>query len=605
MRKWVSITLFAVLFLSGISAAAASVQDNCTDCHHVDFQAEPMDRSTVCKTCHSDYGSSGHPAFQTTASINADFESLHVTFHRGESWGADTPETGCLACHDPSDYSYNRKVYCKACHINVAHENHTVTSDNRLNVPADGINVSVAGGYLALDNPGASWPNKYGYKERTLSCTASKCHGTYWQPGGIVKKPACTNCHTDVHGTFPSAPDDYGVQTIPNSDPAKSDITIKWFYQSGDTLLKSFDGLTWTTLTLNGPVPSSYYTYTDPAIANWSIVYYKIKHAGGSERYFPVYPPGSNAHTNYMDNTKMCAFCHVTHSAQQATLLKEQTIEDLCRTCHGLSNSGSRYNVDTGETVFGGTRNANGLITAVSYRRSNAGAFGKQSSEDGKYYAGESWGTKAEVTSTHTTNSAVSTIAPGGGHNGIVLTCTSCHRSHPKKNAYRMLGTAYTSLPSVSVEAYAVNPLGTEEKINYIQNMNVGCGCHQEYIVPTNSGHTVTANYFRHAVGVAISGPYASTDVISNTPWNLSTTMPTEYKDKQGRVVGSLSGTAPAQYVQNGAVFCLTCHYAHGTVAKGQSKSAYDRNGDTFYNDYSTMLRRGDNNTACENCHKR
>jgi predicted CXXCH cytochrome family protein len=584
--------ILTLLFFNLVYVGAAyAVVDNCMDCHHYNFQCGLVDRPTACYICHLPYIGGGFHQFNTANAINSNYTSIHVTSHKGGNWLPTTEQTSsCAKCHYTDLTSTVRSVYCKTCHTNVPHENHG-------NVSASGYYTDGQDQVVAGDG--------HGYINRTFSCISQLCHSTYWTgTSTVIQKPSCikSGCHaTDPHGTFPGTGDESGAMIGPNgTNPAsKSDIAVKWLYQNGDTLKKSFDGLTWTPLTISGAVAGSVYTYADMGILNWTIVYYKIT-SGGSERYFPAYPPGANAHTNYMDNTETCAACHVTHAAEQAKLLKEQTIEDLCRTCHGLANTGSRYNVDTGEIVAAGTI-VNGQIYATSYVKSNSGAFGVLSG--GKYYAGNNAGTwgGAEVTSSHSTNSTVLSIAPGGGHNSMNLTCTSCHHSHPKKNAYRLLTIG-------DVEAYAVNTDATSERINYIQNMNTGCGCHQQYKVGQDSGHVSSATYFRHAVGVAIKGTYASTNPISGQKWDLTTNLPTEYKvyyNGSWVVSGTLSGAAPTQYVENGGVFCLTCHYAHGTIATGTNKSAYDLNSDSLYNDYSTMLKRENNDGACQECHKR
>lgn len=568
------LSLFFLLILFGLSNRAIAATD-CSECHHVDFQTELIDRNSVCTLCHN-----GHTTWDTPNSINAGFDSLHIYHHKGGDWYRTTErKTGCWVCHYTDLTDTVRRVWCKACHTNVPHESHG--------------NQSVTD--WATDGKTGVAGDDHGYIQRNISCISSNCHGNY---GAIVKKPSCQNCHTDPHGEPRTAQDEFGVTVTPNTDPSFSDISVKWKYQAGDSLKKSFDGLNWNNLNIGSPAPGNYFTYTDTGMKNWSIVYYKVVHADASETYFPVYPPGSNAHMNYLDNTQLCASCHVTHSAEQAKLLKEATVEDLCRTCHGLANTGSRYNVDTGEIVVAGSIDADGRITAISYIKSNSGAFGIESG--GKLYAGNHANTwnGAEVTSTHSVNSFNTSIAPGGGHNQIRLTCTSCHSSHPKKNAYRLLKIG-------TVQAFAVNPNATEEKINYIKNMNVGCGCHKDYIVPENSGHISTKNYYRHAVGVAIRGPYATVNTVTYEPWSLTTDLPTEYYDQQNRAVGTLSGSAPVQYVENGAILCITCHYAHGTVATGTNDSHYDLNGDGLLNDKSTMLKRGDNMEVCQNCHKK
>lgn len=579
MKKSVIFLITVILYfcMLGVSAAYASTS-NCSGCHHIDFQTELITRPPVCSICHIP----GHGELIPAGKIDSDFDQLHIYHHKG---GSDAPttdrKTGCYVCHGMNLTTSVRKLYCKLCHTNVSHENHG--------------NVSASGWYT--DGNGSNGPNT-GYIQRTFSCINSKCHSTY---GSLVTKPSCFNCHQDPHGEQRGPKDDIGVKINPNgTNPlTHSDITITWLFQTGDGLKKSLDGINWTVLDIGTAVVGSDFSFIDSGILNWTIVYYKVTRADGSDTYFPVYPPSSNAHINYLNNSRACALCHVTHSGDQAKLLKEQTTEDLCRTCHGLANTGSRYNVDTGEIVIAGSIDANGLITATSYIRSNSGAFGIRSG--GKLYAGSNAWNGAEITSTHSTSSFVYNIAPGGGHNYLWLTCTNCHLSHPKKNAYRLLTIG-------NVEAYAVNPSATSERINYIRRMNIGCGCHRRYIVDQNSGHVISNSKYRHSVGVAIQGPFTSINPITLAPWVLSTTMSTEYKvyyNNQFEIAGTLSGSAPTQYVENGGVFCLTCHYAHGTTAMGNNPSAYDLNGDTLLNDSSTMLKRSSYDGACEDCHKR
>ncbi len=581
IRKVFLLIFFSILFTGLAPGAVFSASLNCSECHHVDFQTELINRQAVCTVCHD-----GHTTWNSPNSINADFDTIHITtYHKGGSHSPTTErKTGCWVCHYTDLTTTVRRVWCKTCHTNVPHENHG--NRNATDWATNG-RTGVAGD----DN---------GYIQRTFSCIDSNCHSNY---GSLVKKPSCFNCHNDPHGAPMGPHDEAGVKVNPNAanPTSNSDISIKWLYQAGDSLQKSLDGINWTGLDIGTPQPGNYYTYTDVGILNWTIVYYKIIRGGGDEWCFPVFPPGTNAHINYLDNTQLCASCHITHSAEQAKLLKERTIEDLCRTCHGLANTGSRYNVDTGEIVVAGSIGENGLITATSYIRSNSGAFGILS--DGKYYAGnhsETWN-GAEVTSSHSTSSVSSYIAPGGGHNRITLTCTNCHSSHPKKNAYRLLKIS-------NAEAYAVNPSATYERINYIQKMNTGCGCHKQYLVGPNSGHVSENTYFRHSVGAAIRGSYASINPVTDAPWNLTTTLPTEYMvyhSGQYRVAGTLTGSAPVQFVENGAVFCLTCHYAHGTTAVGSSPSAYDLNEDSVLNDFSTMLKRKNYDATCQDCHKK
>ncbi|HWJ02513.1 MAG TPA: cytochrome C, partial [Verrucomicrobiae bacterium] len=139
-------------------------------------------------------------------------------------------------------------------------------------------------------------------------------------------------------------------------------------------------------------------------------------------------------------------------------------------------------------------------------------------------------------------------------------------------------------VPPVNVEAYAVTtPQG--ESVNYVSGNVTFCGsCHSDFNQGAGSGHIQAAStaqpgftlstgangssgLYMHAVNVSVAS-YPNTD---------TNTLP-------------LEGSA-----RN--IVCSTCHFAHGTTVNGTSTK---KDGTS-----STVLKRLDNMTACEDCHRK
>lgn len=342
------------------------------------------------------------------------------------------------------------------------------------------------------------------------------------------------------------------------ADPGnKTDITLSWPFTAGDSLTKSADGKTWTTLspTVNGSTA----TYTEPGALNWSILYFQVVN-GPTVTRVDAFPPNQNAHANYANDTNMCKYCHSTHNAPQVKLLNRQSISELCFTCHGYQNTGSRYNVYNGAVISAGTRDpVTGTVTAARWQKSLGGP----------YFANNMgvWGQDSNGNKPLTSNHPLSIF------NGE---CLICHSGHTRNNSYRLLVTNDNS----DVDAYAINSTGdTPEQGVYNANANKVCAtCHNVYTDYSPSGSGENQVYsdgkYRHSVGVNLSWNGSQNDGVIN----LTTTLPLEG--------------------QPGKIICLTCHFPHGSVSAGV-------NGDASQGSFSptSRLKKLDNMAVCQNCH--
>ncbi|MHB9145299.1 MAG: cytochrome c3 family protein [Symbiobacteriia bacterium] len=322
-------------------------------------------------------------------------------------------------------------------------------------------------------------------------------------------------------------------------------------------------------------------TYTDTSVQDYMDYSYVIQNDtdNPTTRSFilSAFPPTQTAHGSYTQDTDQCAGCHSTHSALGAKLLRETTVDATCKTCH--NGTGSKYNVADGTVLV---PNGSGGTVAKS---TAAGPFGAQ---DGYTYSGAK-----PVTGEHQVGVKVINQAPGGNYQGTgpgwtdVLTCGSCHDPHGSSHNYRLLRGSLLDSAVIQVTAFAGTVVGGDETARYQSGMNTFCAaCHKDFNVGQGSGSTAptktystTVGSYRHAVGVAPASK------------GLTTSFP-------------LEGTAGNN---TDLLFCLTCHRAHGTTASGASQSAYDQNGDSVVNplDQTTALKRADNMTVCEDCHKK
>jgi len=382
-----------------------------------------------------------------------------------------------------------------------------------------------------------------------------------------------------------------GVDVNPNGGiPDTSDITVEWAYTPGDVLEKSVDGLSWTVVP-----PSVEGLAVVEAVPNWSILYFRLNEGGGGISRFTAYPPNLNAHDTYSRNTSMCAGCHSTHAAEGRKLMKGASQKELCRICHGYLNTGSRYNTDNGAVIAAGNKNpVTGVVTDIVWVKSLAGPFETNDLEV--------WGAGKVVTSAHNVELPAQPHPPGGQGRSTAdgncnrchgFTCSSCHVVHGGAGTYRQLDPIYGT-----ITAYAYNPTGNQaEKARYDSGMAQFCGfCHDLLLKPEDSGHVLTGtrkplhgfigtypeNRYRHATGVDLTYTLPGADPVIVVP----TVLPTEGNPK--------------------TVSCITCHYAHGTVADVSFNTNFptDSLGHPMGTNGSMLLRDG-TGRLCQDCHRK
>ncbi len=370
-----------------------------------------------------------------------------------------------------------------------------------------------------------------------------------------------------------------GVTYNNDAGNQRSQITLTWTYQNGDTLYRTWDGRTWTQITFTPPVVGQQVSVvSDVYVPYYANIYFEIRTGSYAPANrtdpspvdpqfitIPVYPPLRNAHSEFSTNTDLCAGCHVTHAAEGPKLIKAANNLELCRTCHGPGSPGSRYGVWDG-TI---------RLKDGTYVKSNGGPVVGG--------PGTPWGA---VTSTHIGGN--NTPTPGGPTLELwtpEFTCTDCHFPHASMNGYRLLN----GRNGVPVWAWAYNSTGLVKESVYYENFgNTYCyACHSKYDKGPDSGHTVEYDVYGYQEAAAYVYRHTShtTDI---TTWNggLTTTLPLD-NDKK--------------------IFCLTCHYPHGTDVTGYQVSNFDKNRDGSINqlDESTMLKRKNNSGICQDCHKK
>jgi predicted CXXCH cytochrome family protein len=350
-------------------------------------------------------------------------------------------------------------------------------------------------------------------------------------------------------------------------------VYVAWNAYSGAVsyqLLRSTDG-NWDNATILDA--GTNLSYDDKSVTNYVNYYYKIRALDGSSNVLSTsnsvgaFPPGTTAHGNFAGNNDVCGNCHLSHTGKSEKLTISSTTLDLCVSCH--DGTGSKYDVQNGMVK---------LSETPEWGNSPAGPYGDLGRP----------GLTVTPTSTHGLGDAVNT-APGSNTTATFqLGCGGCHDPHNQVN-YRLLrkivGTSSDSnVPPVNVEAYAVTtPQG--ESVNYVSgNVNFCGSCHSDFNQGTGSGHTQSSTTAQP--GFTLSGGangnsglymHAVNVSVSSYPNTGTNTLP-------------LEGTS-----RN--VVCATCHYAHGTTVNGTSPK---KDGTT-----STVLKRVDNMTACEDCHRK
>lgn len=375
----------------------------------------------------------------------------------------------------------------------------------------------------------------------------------------------------------------FGAVSIENigiqaETPTTSRVSVYFAGSAPYTLLRSDDGQNWTTLVTGNT--SGY--YVDDERQNYINYYYKVTDNAGTSKIAAAYPPDTNPHLPASSTFAPCAGCHVTHTAVGPKLLTQQTIVDLCTTCH--DGTQSKYDVRNGK-----------VNTGTGWADTGAGPFGALNAEipveEFVYEGYRSDSTQAVVyspTSIHNLGTPIEQ-APGGVSQRIDgISCADCHEPHGSDN-YRNLRESIFVANDVYVQvdfkAFAktdpakINGFG--EKVYYQSGSIFFCAsCHSDFNQATGSGSqaaTSTAqpnltlspesmNNYMHAV---------NTPMIMYDEY-LTSTLPVE------------TGTGV------NTVVCLTCHFPHGTTRVGKSKVVN-----------STALIRMDKQGICEDCHQK
>lgn len=406
-------------------------------------------------------------------------------------------------------------------------------------------------------------------------------------------------------------------------------VKLKWKYESGDKLYRTFNGDQWTEITFTEPQAGATVIASDNNGGNGfnkgSNVYYEIRDAGYSAVVVPGKARGADvqarlkrvnmfidsgnptaeyAHGNYLSNTNTCSSCHITHKGKGSAkqLLARDSIRALCETCHTAGQNGSKYLVD-----YGAVRDSQGnyiLSPAGPITTGNeVDPFGNPAPDTEELH---SRGIK-KATSAHAFTG--SHMAPGDrlnfDKNGVLqptrsMQCTSCHSAHPSDNNYRLLksvNSAYTidpitkktvtSVYAVAIEAYAISD-GSGETVRYKSGVAQFCEqCHKVF----HDGTKVNYNgeeIFLHPSEKAMNlhGALLTSDLPLQ---NVKDLPPGDSPNN----ITLTNGKTRESYIM-----CITCHFGHGTSAIGEDRSNYRENVT------STMLKRMDNQSICQECHK-
>jgi predicted CXXCH cytochrome family protein len=306
-------------------------------------------------------------------------------------------------------------------------------------------------------------------------------------------------------------------------------------------------------------------------------------------------------------NNEACASCHRAHTAASASLLIN-SVPNLCFSCHGSAATGADTNVVDGiyEGLGGGNLLSGGFVnfrgTPVSSNHSVNGTW------QNAWGSGTTWTSTYDCAGCHTAEGGIwgpefqvsptgLPTYPGRGQNiSMPLTCTSCHEPHGGRN-YRALQqrlhppTLQQQDPPgyvlvTSNETGGQNPNLAGYVPNYVDPMyKLGLGdwctgCHFTYyqsisVDPFNAedGKGMVIRY-RHRMNVNLG--------------TLTTGLPLEQPD----------GYSTTQQVTD-QLFCLTCHFAHGSSATASNMAANVPPAN------DSALMRMDNRGVCEECHKK
>jgi predicted CXXCH cytochrome family protein len=336
----------------------------------------------------------------------------------------------------------------------------------------------------------------------------------------------------------------------------------------------------------------------------------------------------SNVHANagphggYTATTDACAGCHRTHSAGAAGLLISAQ-PALCFTCHGSSSTGAVTNVQDG--VYTGPGGGN--LLSGGFANYQGAPVSSTHSVDGTWQP--MWGSgggSGECDYCHDAlNIPIDPSIPmtvefmqnpiSGNMNSLVqLRCTNCHDVHGNNN-YRILRFAdYCNQPPGPWDSHSPSGFfGTNVPCAVVVTSNEPTGT-QNYTSPsyktgmTDWCSTCHANYRNTTDTKSLFGtvtplyPYDALDGNGNV---------TRYRHDPNALLAGKTTTLPVEDPSgNGAdisgnpanddrIFCLTCHFAHGTNVAATGLTA------NVAPTHDSALLRLDNRGVCENCHKK
>jgi predicted CXXCH cytochrome family protein len=315
----------------------------------------------------------------------------------------------------------------------------------------------------------------------------------------------------------------------------------------------------------------------------------------------------SGPHGGYTATTDACAGCHRAHTAANSRLLLNQS-PALCYSCHDSAAAGASTNVTDGvydvngaPLLGGGFSFYQGVAVTSSHSVDNSSqnAWGSGTTWVSTYDCAGCHNPESGLTWPGTPEFGISPGAmptyPGRGQNVTMpLTCTSCHDPHGGRN-YRILQQRLHP-PSMQQEDPPGYVLVTSNETGG-QNPNQS-GYAPDYVNPNyrlGLGDWCTGCHFTYHQTVSVS-PFNAED---------GKGLITRYRHPMNMNLGALTTTLPLEdptgdgASANDQVFCLTCHFAHGSnhTASGLAANVAPTN--------DSALLRIDNRGVCEECHKK
>lgn len=316
----------------------------------------------------------------------------------------------------------------------------------------------------------------------------------------------------------------------------------------------------------------------------------------------------SGPHGGYTATTDACAGCHRAHTAAAASLLVD-SVPNLCFTCHGSAATGAETNVTDGiyEGVGGGNLLAGGFTNYQGAPVTSTHSV--NGSQQNAWGSGTTWNSTYDCAGCHNAESglvwpgaptwgispgAMATF-PGRGQNVTMpLTCVSCHDPHGGRN-YRALQQRLHP-PTMQQEDPPGYALVTSNEIGG-QNPHLP-GYVPNYVDPKYQlglGDWCTGCHFTYHQTVSVS-PFNAEDGLGRI---------IRYRHNMNVTLGTLTTALPLEDpTGNGSsaddqLFCLSCHFAHGTNVSTSGLAA-----NVAPTNDSALLRL-DNRGVCEECHKK